>query len=164
MTSKTRTIASVATAAIGTLFVALPHANATEGSFALGYGVAQRSEGGAGVAQPTDAMSAAINPAAAADVGREFQAGIEFFAPFRGYEASGTLLVAPGDVRSGRNLFFVPNLAYNHPIDEDLAFNFAIYGNGGQNTAYGDVANLSFGCAGFFPGVYCGGKAGVDLI
>lgn len=142
----------------------LPQAEATEGQFALGYGVAQRSTGGAGVAQATDAMSAAINPATAADIGREFQVGIEFFAPFRGYEASGTILVAPGDVRSDRNLFFIPNLAYNHPIDENSAINFSIYGNGGQNTDYGDVLNLAPGCGGFSPGVFCGGKAGVDLM
>lgn len=92
--------------------------NATEGSFALGHGASQRATGGAGVAQSTDAMSATINPALAVGVGNEFQMGVEFFAPFRGYTATGTGFVAGGEVRSGSNLFFVPNIAYNKPLDD----------------------------------------------
>lgn len=134
-------------------------ASATEGMFALGYGSVQRGQGGAGVAMSQDAMSSAINPAATATLGREFDMGVEIFAPFRGYEASGTFFVAPGEIRSGRNIFFVPNMAYNMPIDDSSALTFSIYGNGGMNTTYSAGAT----CVPGAPGVFCGGETGVDL-
>ncbi len=162
MAFKTRTIKSTL-AALALSAVFAPASDATEGSFALGYGVVQRAQGGAGVAQSQDAMSAAINPASIATIGREFDAGIEFFMPFRGYEASGTAFLSPGDIRSSRNIFFIPNMAYNRPIDDTSALNFSIYGNGGANTTYKGITNAGMMCPGG-PGIFCGGDAGVDLI
>ncbi len=130
---------------------------ATEGYFALGYGPNQRALAGAGVAHPFEAMSATLNPASVAHVGREMQYGIELFMPFRGYTGTGTVFVPSGAVESNNNLFLVPNFAYNMPLDGGAALNFTLYGNGGMNTSY--PTGLA-GCG----SVYCSGKAGVDLM
>jgi len=149
-----------AVTAIAVAFGMAAPAAATEGYFALGFGPTQRGVAGAGVANPTDAMSATLNPAAAAHVGRQFQLGIEVFSPRRGFTATGTGFVPPGETRSDENFFFVPNLSYNMPLDNGAALNLSVYGNGGMNTTYPDVANPNCGP---FSGVFCGGKAGVDL-
>lgn len=131
-------------------------AQATEGYFSLGYGVVQKGQGGAGIADAYDAMSATSNPAAAANVGQELSLGIEFFMPNRGYTADGTFFVPPGHVESGDDLFLNPNIAYNMPLDNGTVLNFAAFGNGGMNTDYPDGLP---GCG----STYCGGPAGVDL-
>ena len=72
-------------------------ARATDGYFLSGYGATQASLSGAGVANSTDAMAMTLNPAGLVDVDRQFQIGLSLFAPTRGYDASGTIFVAPGD-------------------------------------------------------------------
>ena len=146
----------IAAFAIASLLAAGPAA-ATEGYFALGYGPNQRALAGAGAAHPFEAMSATLNPASVAHVGRETQYGVELFMPFRGYTGTGTAFVPSGEVESNNNLFIVPNFAYNTRLDGGAALNFTIYGNGGMNTSY--PTGLA-GCG----SVYCSGKAGVDLM
>jgi len=140
-------------------------AQATEGYFQYGYGARQGALAGAGVADSRDAMSLSLNPAGLVDVGREFQFGASLFAPFRGYDASGPGFVAPGGssgtIDSTNNYFIVPNIAYSQPIDGESAWGVTLFGNGGMNTTYGNVANSSCGGG---AGVFCGGPAGVDLI
>ncbi|MGV6812728.1 MAG: OmpP1/FadL family transporter [Brevirhabdus sp.] len=131
-------------------------ASATSGYFALGYGTAQRSLGGAGVAHAFEAMSAAVNPAAAARVGNQLQLGAELFMPERGYTATGTFFVPPGSVDSANTAFIVPNFGYNRRLDNGAALNLTVYGNGGMNSSY--AAN-GVGCGSTF----CAGDAGVDL-
>jgi long-chain fatty acid transport protein len=131
-------------------------AGATEGYFALGYDAAQQSLGGAGVARGFESMSAAINPAGVAGVGKQLQFGVTLFAPFRGYTGTGTVFVPSGNVDSKENLFFIPNFSYNRPLANGAVFNLSLYGNGGMNTTY--PTGLA-GCG----SVYCGGRAGVDL-
>lgn len=131
-------------------------AQATEGYFALGYGANQRAVGGAGVAHAFEAMSAAVNPAAAAHVGHEMQLGVELFSPRRGYTGTGTVFVPSGVVDSGSEYFWIPSFAYNRPLANGAVLNFAVYGNGGMNTDFG--TGLA-GCG----SVFCGGPAGVDL-
>lgn len=140
-------------------------AQATEGYFALAYGTAQRGVAGAGVAYSQDAMSGSLNPAAVASVGRELNFGLEAFSPKRQYTATGTLMVAPGTVKSGHNVFPVPNFAYNMPLANGAVLNFAAYGNGGMNTSYPAVANPNCTSPPYpsTTGVFCAGKAGVDL-
>lgn len=134
---------------------------ATEGYFALGFGPAQRGVAGAGVAHSQDAMSASVNPAAAASVGRELTFGLQVFAPGRGYTGDSTVFAAPGHITSNKPVFFVPNVAYNLPLANGAVVNFAAYGNGGMNTSYGAVENAA-NCGGG-AGVFCAGPAGVDL-
>lgn len=143
--------------AVGALAVgaALP-ARATEGYFALGYSPADRAQAGAGVAYAGGPMSATRNPAGVATLGRSLALGAEVFAPRRGYEGIGTGFVPQGEIISGKRAFLIPNLGYNHPLNDRSSVNLTIYGNGGLNTDYATGLN---GCG----SVYCGGSAGVDL-
>jgi long-chain fatty acid transport protein len=137
-------------------------AQATEGYFQYGYGARQGALAGAGVADSRDAMSLSLNPAGLVDVGRQFQIGASLFMPYRDYTATGTALIAPGSFDSKTNYFVVPNIAYSSPIDADSAWGFALYGNGGMNTNWPNMANTAPFCGGL--GVYCGGPAGVDMM
>jgi long-chain fatty acid transport protein len=147
--------ASIAAATLS-LLMASTAAQATEGYFALGYGPGQRALAGAGVARGSEPMSAAVNPAGVASVGKQLQLGFQLFAPFRGYTGTGTGFVPSGSVTSKENLFPIPNISYNLPLENGAVFNFSAYGNGGMNTTY--PTGLG-GCG----SVYCGGRAGVDL-
>ena len=140
--------------------LAAPPAFATAGYFALGYSAVQRGQAGAGVANGEDAMSSAINPAGVATVGNEMSMGLQLFAPYRGYTGTGTYFVAPGTNNSGKNLFPVPNFAYNKVLANGARLNFAAYGNGGMDSSYPAVVNPNCGGG---AGVFCAGKAGVDL-
>lgn len=134
---------------------------ATEGYFPLGFGTIQRGQGGTGVGLAgQDAMSLAINPAAIAGMETQMNLGAEGFMPFRGYDATGTGFAAPGAIDSGREFFLVPNFGYIRPLGNGtLGIN--VYGNGGMNTSYGNVANPNCGGG---SGVFCAGPAGVDLM
>lgn len=153
-------------ACAGAMSLAVVSAHATEGYFQYGYGARQGALGGAGVADSRDAMALSLNPAGLVDVGRQFQFGAALFMPFREYNATGTALIAPGAYESGSNAFVVPNVAYSHPIDFESAWGVALFGNGGMNTNWGNVANPN--CppppATIGSGVYCGGASGVDMM
>ncbi|MBU6444785.1 MAG: outer membrane protein transport protein [Alphaproteobacteria bacterium] len=139
---------------------------ATEGYFQHGYSALQKAEGGAGVAAPEDPKTLAINPAGLVSVGDEVEVGISLFSPHRQYSVSpGPGFVAPGSVKSDWNYFAMPNVAYSHQIDDHSAWGLAMYGNGGMNTNYPVSAADNPNCAfmGGGNGVYCGGKAGVNL-
>jgi len=105
-------------------------AMATEGMFALGFSTNQRAMGGTGVAYGYEAMSATLNPANAANVGHEFQLGLDIFSPDRGIAS------ATGNYRSDSRYFPVPNISYNKPLANGNVFNISLYGNGGMNTDY----------------------------
>lgn len=159
---KNQNLTRVAGTAALCLALGLPGAaSATEGYFALAYGPAQRGVGGAGVAHSVDPMSAAINPANIGDIGHQLTFGLEAFSPRRGFTANGTNFVPDGETRSGHNWFPIPNFGYNMPLESGGALNVMVYGNGGMNTSYPDVANPNCGGA---TGIFCGGKAGVDLM
>ena len=162
---RTALFAGVAGVLIAEVLTGTP-ALATEGYFQHGYSALQKAEGGAGVADPEDAKTLAINPAGLVSVGDEVEVGISLFSPHRQYEtSSGPGFVAPGNVKSDWNYFAMPNVAYSHQIDDHSAWGLAMYGNGGMNTNYPVSAATNPNCA-FFGGgngVYCGGKAGVNL-
>ncbi len=160
MTGAWRLFARVTAGAI--VLTAACGARATEGYFLAGYGATQTSLAGAGVANSTDAMAQTLNPAGLVDVDREFQLGLSLFAPTRGYDASGTVFVAPGSPNSSIPVFLLPNAAYSQPIDASSAWGVAFYSNGGMNTYYRDVTNYGFFCRGA-NGVYCGAATGVNL-
>ena len=156
---------SAAAAALACASLTAP-AEATEGYFMPGYSAPQKAMAGTGVANPEDAMTMAINPAGLASVGEELEVGLSLFSPHRKYTATGPGFVAPGGMSSGtvdsrNNYFLVPGVAYNHPIDANSSWGIAMYANGGMNTDYAAVANAS--CPPGYSGVFCGGKAGVNL-
>lgn len=132
---------------------------AADGYFLIGYGARQKALAGAGVADSRDAMALSVNPAGLVDLERQFQLGITALLPERGYSTSGVpRVVAPGDVKSGRPIFPVPNSAFSEPIDADSSWGTASYANGGINTAY-DIGHFHAPAGGPFGG----GFAGVDL-
>ncbi|PWB79963.1 MAG: hydrocarbon degradation protein [Methylocystaceae bacterium] len=132
---------------------------AADGYFLIGYGARQKALGGAGVADSRDAMSLSINPAGLVDLERQMQVGLTAIMPERGYSTEGfPRVLAPGDVRSGRPIFPVPNNSFAEPIDADSAWGTASYANGGINTSY-DFGHFHRPAGGPFGGGY----AGVDL-
>jgi len=150
---------------------AVGEAQATEGYFQYGYGARQGGLAGAGVADSRDAMALSLNPAGLVHVGRQWQFGASIFMPYRSYTATGTAFVAPGKFDSKDNIFAIPNIAYNNPIDADSSWGFAVFGNGGMNTNWAPVPNGTAGCLApppFGPGggagVFCGGPGGVDFM
>lgn len=118
--------------------VALPATSyALDGYFLVGYGPRQKALGGAGAADGRDAMAASVNPATIVGLDRQFAAGITAVLAHRGYRTEGRpAIVAPGDIRSGRPWFPVPNLGYVQPIDADSAWSVVTFANGGISTAY----------------------------
>lgn len=132
---------------------------AADGYFLIGYGPRQKALAGAGAADSRDAMALSVNPAGIVGLERQFQLGMTAIVADRGYVATGpTRIVAPGDVRSGRPLFPVPNNGYVQPIDETSAWGVASYANGGINTSY---SFWNFKAP--YGGPLGGGFAGVDL-
>ena len=140
---------------------AVTPAKATDGYFQVGFGARQSALGGAGVADSTDAMAQSLNPAGIVGLDRQMQIGAAVFMPYRGYDATGAGFVTGGSVDSGNNFFAMPNFAYVHPLDANSALGFTVYGNGGMNTSYANMANPACGGG---SGVFCGGAAGVDLM
>lgn len=153
-----------ATAAMGFVAAAAP-AFATEGYFQPGYSAIQKGQAGVGIANPEDAMSLALNPAGLTSLSQEFEIGVSLFSPTRGYKATGPGFVAPGDSsgteKSGWPDFVIPGIGYSQPIDANSSWGITMYANGGMNTNYsGSITNSN--CSPY-TGVFCGGKAGVNL-
>lgn len=143
--------------------VASPTAFATNGYFAHGYSMAEKGLAGAGVAMAQDSMASATNPAGLAMVGNRGDVGISAFMPYREYttntsSASGFVLPAGGTAESDKNLFWVPSFGINFAIDNQSAFGFAMYGNGGMNTYYTNANTFQALSAGASDGT-----TGVDL-
>src|SRR5271165_7194634 len=110
-----QTLRQTLLAGLGLLAVAASPACATEGYFVEGVSARDLGLAGAGSADAKEALTIANNPAGLVDVGRQFNADLSIFAPSRQYDASGTVLVAPGTVESGRDVFVFPALAYSAP-------------------------------------------------
>lgn len=132
---------------------------AADGYFLIGYGPRQKALAGAGAADQRDAMALSVNPAGIVGLERQFQFGLTAIVADRGYSTTGApRVVAPGDHRSGRPLFPVPNGGYIEPIDANSAWSIVTYANGGINTAY-DWGHYKAPLG----GPLGGGFAGVDL-
>ncbi len=131
-------------------------AHATDGYFLDGVGARSKALGGAGVADGTDATSAALNPAGIVHADNEADLAASVFLPFREFTGSGGPGFTPlGKVESDRNAFLLPNIAINWKTIGNPYFDavtLSLSGNGGMNTTYPAAAN-----------VFGAGKAGVDL-
>ncbi len=141
--------------------VSLPAA-ATNGYFAHGYSASQRALGGAGTANPSDALISTINPAGIAFVGERWDANLSLFVPIREYETGSTggalgfgiVGIDPGTVESNHNVFGIPGFAYAVPVSARASAGIALYGNGGLNTVYKEAeSNASFAQAGSSSGL-----------
>ncbi|MGH8460182.1 MAG: OmpP1/FadL family transporter [Stenotrophobium sp.] len=152
-------------------------AYATNGYFSHGYGNRQKGMGGAGIALAQDALAPATNPAGLVDVGDRYDVGLDWFIPRRGAQIEGNSLPPGSNVLTGscpvlstctaqsasadgsydgneKPNFFIPEFGYAHRLGEQLSVGFALYGNGGLNTAYAQNPFAAYGST---------GPAGVDL-
>lgn len=146
-----RTRTAVAAMTLGLLH---PVAQATNGYFSHGYGIAQSAMGGAGTALPSDSLIAAINPAGVAWTGDRLDFSLGYFAPRRGYDASergedanvGVFTIDPNSSTTvSRNTFYlIPAFGLTRTINDRLSWGVAMYGNGGLNTEY-DQGSARFG-------------------
>ena len=143
-------------------------ANATEGFFQNGFGAREKAMAGAGVANGTDATSAALNPAGIVHAQDEFDSSTSLFMPFREFTGGAAPGFTPsGTIESTNNIFAIPNMARNWRTPDNPyfdAFTLSVVGNGGMNTTYRNAVG-GLGCPVGTPGtgVYCFGKTGVDL-
>jgi len=134
-------------AAVGLVLAApLTVAHATNGYFAIGYGMKNRSMGGAAIADPKDSLAATANPAGMAFVGSRLDVGGRFFIPKRQVAAQGELGLSAdsrGNGDSTSNLFFIPNMGFNFDYTRKLSIGMDMIGNGGMSTRYNQ--NFLFG-------------------
>jgi long-chain fatty acid transport protein len=180
----TKALAVGLTALLG---LASTPAGATEGYFQNGWGARSKALAGAGVADSRDATAAAQNPAGLVHVTNQTNMAVSIFSPRR--EMEGTQFgpfpgVSPnGVVESGRNYFYIPNMAMSYRLDPNPwvdVIALTVYGNGGMNTSYPDVGRGpiappgSIAClapppapfptpVGTRTGVFCNGQMGVNL-
>ena len=120
-----------------TLAACFSGAHATNGYFAHGYGVKAQGMGGAAVAMTDNAFAGANNPATAAFAGNRWEVGATLFSPRRSMSRDALLNGAPSaSIDSEKEVFLVPEFAYNKIHSENVALNLTVYGNGGMNTQY----------------------------
>lgn len=154
--------------------IAMPTASfATNGYFAIGYGMRALGMGGASIAFPQDALAAAANPAGMAEVGTRIDVGAQLFHPPRKVYAQGSAYgfhtydtVNPdgshgplAEARSGSNEFLIPDMGGNYQFNRKMSFGMTAIGNG-ANTRY---AHNFFDITGLNPGETYG-TLGVQLI
>lgn len=147
-------------------------AQATDGYFANGYGMKSNGMGGAAIAVAQEPFGGAVNPGAMSFLGNEWQFGVAWFSPHRNASRTGSGAAnIDGNVDSGSNNFFIPEVAVNWKYSPNLALGVTVYGNGGMNTDYpGGQIPVQSACGQFRQGqgapynLLCGsGNLGVDL-
>ena len=116
---------------------------ATNGTFAHGYGMKAKGMAGAATASTDDAFGGANNPASMSFAGNRLDLGIDLFSPRREASRSGSAnSFFPGDpgrdfsADSDSNYFLIPEIGYNRMVTNNLALGVTVYGNGGMNTNY----------------------------
>lgn len=177
MKSTTRTV-TAALLATG-LFAFSSTALATNGYFTHGVGTESKAMGGSGVGSSENmgAIAAATNPAITVFSDDNWQVGLGIFSPMRSYTTSGglggqqgTFTLSNGEYDSANEAFPIPYLAKNWKFSNDSALTFIFYGRGGMNTEWDSGQSVltdptgQGGAPAQLPGVYGGGKAGVDLM
>jgi len=180
MKSNTRKV-TAALLATG-LFAFSSTALATNGYFTHGVGTESKAMGGSGVgsSQNMGAIGVATNPALAVFSDEKWQVGLSIFSPMRSYTTTGGLggqqgafSLSNGSYDSANEAFPIPYVGKNWKFDNGGALSVVFYGRGGMNTEWDS------GQSAFFdpfpgnslspgtiesPGLYGGGKAGVDLM
>jgi len=150
---------------------------ATNGYFPHGVGTKNKAMAGAGMAKPEDAISIVNNPAVAVFLGNRTDIGVSVFKPRRNYTSfyegskgeNNTFTIGPADIDSNKDLFFSPEVARSHQLNNDSAFAWAFYMQSGMSTSFeGGFATSdpdSDGPRGIetLPGTYGDGTAGMEL-
>lgn len=137
-------------------------AAATDGYFQTGYGARQQGLAGAGVADSRDGTAASLNPAGIIHAPTEIIYSFSGLYAKRQIEGTGAAGFTPsGPLESENNWFLVTNSASTYRLNWLPFFDVVTttsYSNSGINSEYqGATANA---CA---SGVFCGGKAGLNL-
>ncbi len=131
-------------AAITSVLVTLPmNASATNGILPVGTGIVSQGAGGTGVANASDGMSAADNPALAADVGAGWSVQLTAFNPNRSADVGG------GYVDSESDWFPIPGGHWFTNVNDTTVAGITVSALGGMNTDY--------------PPALFGARAGFDL-
>lgn len=127
--------------------VAPSTAFATNGMFMIGYGAKATAMGGAGVANPQDAMITAYNPAGMTEVGEmRLDATLELFHPPRSVRHDSTTITA--DERSKDDWFPIPAIgAVMSDKSTSMALGMAIVG-AGLGTRYKQSTGTMFNATG----------------
>jgi long-chain fatty acid transport protein len=164
------------------LFAFSSAAMATNGYFTHGVGTESKAMAGSGVGSSENmgGIAVATNPALAVFSDEKWQIGLAVFSPMRSYEVRGGLggqlgafSLSEGEYDSKNEAFPIPYIAKNWKFDNGGALSAVFYGRGGMNTewdsgqsAFFDPAPGNPNSPGVInlPGLYGGGKAGVDLM
>ena len=177
MTTIKRT-ATASLLAVGLCALSAPSL-ATNGYFTHGVGTESKAMAGTGIgsSENVGAISVASNPALGVFADEKWQVGMSIFSPMRSYTTNGglggqmgTFTLSNGTYDSDNEAFPIPYVAKNFRLANDNAITFVFYGRGGMNTEWGGSQTASFdptgqgGAPATLPGVFGGGKAGVDLM
>lgn len=118
---------------------------ATNGILQIGNGMVAHGLGGAGIANPSEAISGSDNPALIANLGTQYGLGLSLFNPNRAAN------LGTGYVDSDSNYFLIPQGAYVAPISKDLSWGLMVNAMGGMDSDYFSLPSA--------PGM----RVGVDL-
>ena len=177
MNVKARTV-TAALLATG-LFAFSSTAMATNGYFTHGVGTESKAMGGSGVGSSENlgAIAAATNPALTVFSDNKWQVGLGVFSPMRSYKTTGgvggqqgAFTLSNGEYNSKNEAFPIPYLAKNWTFQNESALTVIFYGRGGMNTEWDSGQTVMTDPTGQggkpseLPGLYGGGKAGVDLM
>jgi long-chain fatty acid transport protein len=161
------------------LFAFSSAAMATNGYFTHGVGTESKAMAGSGVGSTENmgGIAAATNPALAVFSDDKWQVGLSIFSPARSYEVAGglggqqgTFSLSNGEYDSKNDVFPIPYVAKNWTFSNGHALSVLFYGRGGMNTEWDSGQSVMTDPTGQggnpveLPGLYGGGKAGVDLM
>ena len=124
------------------LSVTLPfNAFATNGYFLIGFGAKSRAMGGTGVANNTDGMAAAFNPATMIDSSDSFDLGAEFFRPEMAIKHDSGLM-GQTDESSNHDKFIIPSMGGIYKWNDKITVGAAMIG-AGMKTEFNQTQNNS---------------------
>ncbi|MBR0565332.1 outer membrane protein transport protein [Azoarcus sp. L1K30] len=112
---------------------------ATQGTFPHGYGVKAEGMAGVSIALPQDAVAGANNPAGMVHVGSRFDLGGAFLKVDNGAVLGGTDFNGAED----KTLYIIPQLGYNHMLDNQQSIGLSVVGNGVGTDQGGPVGPLT---------------------
>ncbi|MFV2057192.1 MAG: OmpP1/FadL family transporter, partial [Thiohalomonadales bacterium] len=107
-------------------------AQATNGLLPLGNGMTAHGLGGAGIANPADAMSAVDNPALLGQTGGQISLGASLFNPNRSADIGG----GAGYIESDSKYFVIPQFGWTGIINDKFNWGVMVTALGGMNTDY----------------------------
>lgn len=103
---------------------------ATNGYFLFGYGAKSNGGGGGGGSLPQDSLAVVNNPAGLVDVGHRTDVDLMFFNPHTRSSVGGF------SDSSIEKQFLMPGFGMARPLDNNLSWGFALYGNGGFGSTF----------------------------